>query len=49
MTASLWERSEECDGIEQKGKRTHGYGQQYVDYWGFFLMRIYLLPISSSH
>ena len=21
-------------GIEQKGKRTHGYGQQYSDCWG---------------
>ena len=24
----------ECGGIEQKGKRTHGHGQQCGDCWG---------------
>ena len=31
---SWWDGRLEGGGIEQKGKRTHGHGQQYGDCWG---------------
>ena len=34
VTASGGGRRGGSSGIEQKGKRTHGHGQQCGDYWG---------------